>query len=314
MKRFVLVAVLACLPVRSLAQTSGAQADVPPSTLPGHELTFTLGHYDYVEPGDTRISIHGLKFGGEYTGTFLLSERAHWFAQANVRGSAGKTDYDGWCAPWFITPDRSSPNGYFLDLGDYSPCDDAGNQDWYVEGRGMIGKDFVGQRWTWSPQAGIGLRHLSNGLDQISGFRLDNYVYLPVGVSARTAVGSNSALSFNVEYDHLLRGRQQTFNSALGGGDVPATPIAPAFTINGLTDVEFEQHRGFAVRASTKYEIDRRWSVEPYWIYWNVDDSPSSDVSVTFTVRGISATERFGAVEPQNTTNEFGVKFGVRFQ
>ena len=107
MKRFVLIGALALLPVRLFAQTSGAQADVAPTTLPGHELTFSLGGYNYVEPGDTRISIHGMKFGGEYAGTFLLSEQHHWFGQADVRASMGKTDYDGWCAPWFITPDRS---------------------------------------------------------------------------------------------------------------------------------------------------------------------------------------------------------------
>lgn len=313
MKRFVLVGALALLPLPLFAQTSRTQPDVPPTTLPGHEVTFSLGGYNYVEPGDTRISIHGLKFGGEYAGTFSLSEARHWFVSTDVRANVGKTDYDGWCAPWFIRPDSRSPNGYFLDLGEYSPCDDAGNQDWYVEGRGLIGKDFVRHEWTFSPEAGLGVRHLSNGLAEVAGFRIDNYLYLPVGVSAATAVGSG-VLSFNVEYDQLLRGWQKTMDSALGGGDVPATPTAPAFTIDSFTDVSFDQHQGFGVRASAKYAFNRRWSVEPYWIYWNVGDSTVSDESVTFTVRGIPAVEQFGAVEPQNTTNEFGVKFGVRFR
>jgi hypothetical protein len=314
MNKFVLVGALALLPVRLFAQASSAQADAPPTTLPGHQLTFSVGAYDYVEPGDTRISIHGMKLGGEYAGTFLLSARHHWFAQANVRGSIGQTDYDGWCAPWFITPDRSSPNGYFLDLGDYSPCDDAGNRDWYVDGRGLIGKDFVRREWTFSPEAGLGVRHLSNALDEIAGFRTDNYLYLPVGVTAQTGVASNSVLSFHFEYDHLLRGWQNTIDSALGGGDVPATPTAPAFTINEFTDVSFAQHQGFGIRASAKYDFNRRWSLEPYWIYWSVGDSMPSGESVTFTARGIPAVEQFGAVEPQNTTNEFGMKFSVRFQ
>jgi hypothetical protein len=314
MKQLVLVGALALLPVRLFAQTSSAQADAPPTTLPGHQLTFSVGAYDYVEPGDTRISIHGMKFGGEYAGTFLLSARHHWFAQANVRGNMGKTDYDGWCAPWFITPDRSSPNGYFLDLGDYSPCDDGGNPDWYVEGRALVGKDLVRHEWTFSPEAGLGVRHLSNGLDEIAGFRTDNYLYLPVGVTAQTAVASNSVLSFNFEYDQLLHGWQKTIDSALGGGDVPATPTAPAFTINGFTDISFAQPHGFGIRASAKYDFNRRWSLEPYWIYWNVGDSIPSDERVTFTVRSIPAVEQFGAVEPQNTTNEFGLKFSVRFR
>lgn len=313
MKRFLVAAALTLSPLHLFAQTSGVQADAPPTTSPGHELSFIVDGYDYVEPGDTRISIHGLKFGGEYAGTFLPLARAHWFVQGNVRANVGRTDYDGWCAPWFIRPDPRSPNGYFLDLGDYSPCTDDGNQDWYFEGRALSGKDFVGQRWTWSPQAGLGIRHLSNGLDEITGFRVDDYLYLPAGITARTAIAPHRVLSLNFEYDHLLHGWQNTRDSALGGGDLPATPIAPAFTINGFTDVSFDQQHGFGMRASAKYEINR-WSLEPYWIYWNVDDSLRSDEEVTFTVRGISAIETFGAVEPQNTTNEFGVKFSVRFR
>ena len=313
MKKLVLAGVVALLPVRLFAQTSAAQPEAPPTTSPGHELTFSLGGYNYVEPGDTRISIHGMKLGGEYAGTVVLNEGSHWFAQANFRGSMGSTDYDGWCAPWFITPDRASPNGYFLDLGDYSPCEDDGNRDWYAEGRALIGKDFVRHEWTFSPEAGFGVRHLSNALDDIAGFRTDNYLYLPVGITARTAVGSG-VLGFNFEYDHLLRGRQKTLDSALGGGEVPATPTAPAFTIDAFDDLSFEQHQGFALRAGAKYEFNRRWSLEPYWIYWSVDDSTTSDATVTFTVRGIPAVEHFTAVEPNNWTNEFGVKFSVRFR
>jgi hypothetical protein len=99
----------------------------------------------------------------------------------------------------------------------------------------------------------------------------------------------------------------------LGGGEVPATPTAPAFTIDEFTDLSFEQHRGFGVRASAKYEFNRRWSLAPYWIYWSVDDSTTSDAAVTFTVRGISAVEQFSAVEPKNWTNEFGMKLSLRF-
>ena len=79
-----------------------------------------------------------------------------------------------------------------------------------------------------------------------------------------------------------------------------------------MTDVSFDQAQGFAVRANAKYEFNHRWSIEPYWIYWSVGASTPSDESITFTVRGISAVEQFRAVEPDNWTNEFGIKFGVR--
>ena len=185
------------------------------ATPAGHEVDFGIGGYKYVEPGDTSISIHGPKFGGGYTGTIALNSRQHWFLQANARGLLGSTTYDGWCSPFLITPDNRSPNGYALDLGDPSPCSESGDTDWYVEGRALVGKDFIGRKWGWSPDVGLGIRHLSNGTTGVAGYRTDDYLYLPVGITARTVVGSH-ALSFNLEYDHLLHGWQRTRDSQLG--------------------------------------------------------------------------------------------------
>ena len=299
---------LALIPTAAFAQTGTS-----PTTPAGNEVNVALSHYNYIEPGATNISIHGAKFSGEYTGTFTINPRTRWFAKANARASFGNTNYDGWCAPWLITPDSTSPNGYLLDLGDFSRCNDTGNRDWYVEARGLVGKDFVGRTWTWSPETGLGVRHLSNGIAGITGFRIDNYLYLPLGLTARTRVGAHNVLGVNVEYDRLLRGWQTTYYSALGGGLVPATPTAPAFTIDGFTDISFEQHGGWALRASAKYQFNKRFSVEPYYVHWRVDASPVSVETASFTVNGKTAQEQFGAYEPNNSTHEFGVKLGIRF-
>jgi hypothetical protein len=64
-------------------------------------------------------------------------------------------------------------------------------------------------------------------------------------VTARTRVASHSALGFNLEYHLLLHGWQETRDSKLGGGGVPATPTAPPFTIEGFTDISFAQHDGW---------------------------------------------------------------------
>jgi hypothetical protein len=154
---------------------------------------------------------------------------------------------------------------------------------------------------------------LSNGTTGTPGYRTDDYLYAPFGTAARTTVASHGVLTFQLEYDRLIRGWQNTHQSALGGGDVPATATAPAFTINGFTDFSFVQHSGWAVRAGAKYVFARRWSVEPYYIHWNVSASPVSYDTVTFTVNNITAREQFGAYEPLNTTREFGVKLGVHF-
>jgi len=279
----------------------------------GQDVNASVSGYTYVEPGDARISIHGAKLGGEYVATLPLNTQRHWFGQADVRGTIGTATYTGWCSPFLIRPNNTSPNGYELDIGARSPCSENGDKDWYVEGRALAGKDLIGQRWTFSPYAGAGVRHLSNGTTGVAGYRTDDYVYIPVGMTARTNVAPNNAFSFTVEADPLLHGWQKTRDSALGGGDIPATPTAPPFTINGFSDISFSQHAGWALRASATYQVTRRWFVEPYYVHWHVSAAPVSDETVTFTVNRITAHEQLGAYEPVNFTRELGVKLGIHF-
>jgi hypothetical protein len=305
--RFFLAFIAALIPSLTFAQTEDRLA-----TPAGHDVNISVGTYTYIEPGTQSISIDGVKVGGEYTATLLLDRRRHWFAQANARGNFGNVTYDGWCSPFLITPNAASPNGYELDFGAASPCSESGDRDWYLEGRGLVGKDLFSRTWGWSPYGGLGIRHLSNGTTGTAGYRTDEYVYLLVGLTARTEAASH-AVSVNVEYDPLLHGWQNTRGSALGGGGVAATPIAPAFTINGFSDVSFSQSGGWALRASAKYQVTRRWSLEPYYVRWNISASPVNDQTVSFTVNRVTAQERIGFYEPFNTTDEFGVKLGIHF-
>jgi hypothetical protein len=325
MKALLLAGVIALIASPAFAQTPARVSSSPPqsrdaaavdaslATPTGHEVDVSVGGYTYVEPGDQSISIHGTKIGGEYTGTMSLDKRRHWFAQTNVRGIFGNTTYDGWCSPFLITPSSTSPNGYVLDVGDASPCSETGDKDWYLEARALVGKDFVAHQWGLSPQTGLGFRHLSNGLAEVGGYRTDDYLYLPFGVTARTAVASHRALSLNLEYDRLLHGWQKTRDSELGGGDVPATSTAPPFTIDSFTDISFAQHGGWALRASAKYQVAQHWSVEPSYIHWNVSASPVNYETAAFTVNNVTAQQQLGAFEPLNVTNEFFVKFGFHF-
>lgn len=279
----------------------------------GQTLAIGIAHYTYDEPGDVAISIHGPKLGVSYTNTRALNERQRWFAQIDGRGVFGETTYDGWCSPFILVPESASPNGYALDTGTASRCSETGDEDWYVEGRVLVGKDFVGSQWGVSPIAGLGLRHLSNGTTGISGYRTDEYLYLPLGLTARTHEGSHGTLSVAVEYDRLLHGWQKTRDSELGGGDIPATSTTPAATVDGFTDISFSQSTGWAVRTSVKYQPGGRWLVEPYYIRWDIGDSPVNDETATFTVNGITAREQLGAYEPHNITNEIGVRLGLGF-
>jgi hypothetical protein len=299
----------------SMPPSTGSTAAVEASlaTPTGHEVSAGLASYTYREPGAQSISIHGAKFVGEYTGTLSLNKGHHWFAQTQLQGTVGNVAYDGWCSPFLITPNSASPNGYELDLGNASPCSETGDKDWYLEARALAGKDLIGRRWAWSPYSGLGLRHLSNGTTGASGYRTDDYLYLPAGITARSNVASHGALSFNLEFDLLIHGWQKTRDSELGGGDVPATTTAPAFTIDGFTDTSFSQSGGWALRASVKYPVTRRWSLEPYYVRWDVSSSPVNNEVATFTVNHVTAREQVGYYEPFNVTNEFGVRLGFHF-
>jgi len=298
----------------SMPGSPGSTAEVGSLATPtGHEVSAGLASYTYREPGAQDISIHGARFVTDYTGTLSLSKQRQWFAQGQLRGTLGNVAYDGWCSPFLIVPNSDSPNGYELDTGDSSPCSESGDKDWYLEARALTGKDFIGQRWAWSPYSGLGLRHLSNGTTGTPGYRTDDYLYLPVGVTARSNFGSSGPLNLNLEFDALLHGWQKTRDSALGGGDVPATPVAPAFTIDGFTDIAFSQSGGWALRASAKYPLTRRLSLEPYYVRWSVNSSPVNYEVATFTVNDVTAQEQVGAYEPHNITNEFGVKLGFHF-
>src|SRR5262249_920498 len=135
---------IALIASQSLAQTRAAADDAGGLATPtGHEVSADVSGYRYIEPGGNSISIHGPKIGGEYTATLSLKKSQHWVGQGNVRGIVGNTTYDGWCAPFLITPNSASPNGYELDLGDYSPCSESGDKDWYMEARGLVGKDVI---------------------------------------------------------------------------------------------------------------------------------------------------------------------------
>jgi len=276
-------------------------------------VTVGIGGYTYIEPGDLRISIQGPKLALEYTGTRLLNERRRWLVEGSLHAGGGTVSYDGWCRPWLIIPDARSSNGYALGLGGASPCSFSGDEDAYLESRVLVGKDLFSGRWGVSPVSGLGVRYLSNGTTGITHFRTDTYLYVPFGVTARTNAGSGHIVSINVEYDVLLRGWQTTRESQLGSGDIDATPIAPAFTIDRFTDLSFPQHRGWALRAGAKYQFTRRWSVAPRFTHWGVSASEVRFTTVAFTVNGITATQDLGAIEPVNSTTEWSVNLGFHF-
>jgi len=318
MKIFVVTGVIMLMTSVAFAQTPDP---LPPSdhvetnlaTPTGHDVSAGLASYTYSEPGAHDISIHAARFVWDYTGTLSVSTQRRWFAQAQAQGTLGNVTYDGWCSPFVFVPESTSPNGYALDVGDPSPCSESGDKDWYLEGRAVVGKEVVGQAWAWSPRIGLGIRHLSNGITGVAGYRTDDYLYLPIGITARTMVSPQHVMSLSLEYDRLLHGWQKTRDSQLGGGDIPATPTAPAFTLVGFSDISFAQQSGWALRARAMFQLNRRWSVGPEYVHWNVSSSPVNYETATFVVHNITAVQQVGAYEPLNRTNELVVTLGLGF-
>jgi hypothetical protein len=73
----------------------------------------------------------------------------------------------------------------------------------------------------------------------------------PVGMAARTEPVARHAQRRLNSIACSTVGRKLAARNAAA---VPATPTAPAFTIDGFTDVSFAA-RGWALRASAKYQI-----------------------------------------------------------
>lgn len=294
-------------------------------TEPGNEISLSLGQYTYFElrgTGDRIMDLTGAKVGIEYTRNVSLSENQNWFATINLRGSLGKVRYST-PQTFFIdtVPDTSSPSGYILVSKPGPPFSEGGIEDWYIEGRALVGKDFAGRTVGFSPYAGIGFRHLSNGKGpysalNTSGSRTDAYLYVPLGATLRT----NSFLErwfksaeFNIEGDVLIRGWQTTRYSRIPPFSVPSTATAPAFAFLGTNDLNFRQRLGYGLRASAKLHLERHWSLEPYFSHWGIAQSIPDVATFRYTVNG--QPEQYSVVytEPRNHTNEFGLKVGFHF-
>jgi len=225
-----------------------------------------------------------------------LNQRRHWFAQADARGLVGNAPIRAGARPYLIRPNKHVAERLRARYRDPSPCSENGDRDWYVEGRALAGKDVIaiGGRTRRTPASFV----LSNGTTGINGFRTDDYLFVPLGMTARTTVASQNALSVNLEFDPLIHGWQKTRDSALGGGDIPATRARPRSRSTASATCRFRSTGDGRLAPSAKYQVTRRWSVEPYYVHWRVSASPVSYEDRHVHRQHITAREQFGAYEP----------------
>jgi hypothetical protein len=239
------------------------------STQSGGDIGLSVSSYQYEEPNF--MTLKGVKLGLDARATQVLQNDV--FIRGEVRYAFGAVDYNS--------------NG----TGSAS-----GELDWYIEGRGLVGKDWNITNAVMSAYTGFGYRYLFNDARGISstgaaGYRREsNYYYLPLGIIHRSALQNQAKLVNTIEFDRLLSGKQFTKLSDAG---------------LGFGDVTNNQSSGFGLKLSAMYEKDNL-AIGPYLHYWNID---RSDVALIFQNNALVGA----GVEPQNNTVEFGLKVSGHF-
>jgi len=237
------------------------------ATQTASDIGLSLSSYQYREPGV--MSSTGAKLGLDLRTTKVLQHRL--FIRGDLRYAFGSVDYNG----------SGSASGH---------------QDWYIEARGLVGKDWTIRDAVFSPYIGLGYRYLYNDARGITstgywGYRREsNYLYLPIGVTHRITLNDRARLVTELEYDHLMSGRQV---SRLSDGGT------------GYSDVTNNQSSGYGLKLSVMYEKNN-WAAGPYLHHWNIGQSDTALLYQNGIPIGIGW-------EPKNDTIEFGVKTRQQF-
>lgn len=225
-----------------------------------NSLGMAVSGYKYNEPGLMTLRATMLELN--YSGTRVWAPhwpqtRATWFVRADLALASGRADY------------RSPFRG---DMND--------TDNWYVDARGLLGRDFHLGSAVLSPYVGLGFRHLHN---DIGYRRTTQYTTMPIGITHKVRISPSTALHSNFEYIHLLQG-------------VHTAKLSDTSSL--ISDVKLKQPKGFGLRMSTMWRHGH-WSMGPTLTYWNIDAS--------------NAAGEPPVVEPRNNTIEIGIKLNRLF-
>ncbi len=218
------------------------------------------------------MSLKGSKLGLDLQTTKVLEDEQ--FIRGELRYAIGLVDYNS-----------------------YRTGSATGDPDWYIEARGLVGKDWAANDAVLAAYTGIGYRFLFNDGRGITstgnwGYRRESsYFYLPIGITHRVALPDQARLVSTLEYDHLLAGKQI---SRLSDGGV------------GYSDIKNSQTSGHGLKWSIMYEKGY-WAIGPYAHYWNIGQS-----DIVPEIKNGLPTGR-GLLEPKNNTTEFGLKASQKF-
>ncbi|MGE3623439.1 MAG: hypothetical protein AB7H77_06170 [Bdellovibrionales bacterium] len=255
------------------ASYAGSKPYMGLETRSGFEVGLSIANYRYREPG-INVTTEGPLYGATFEAVTKLGQ--DFFLSLDTKGNVGWLDYTG--------------------SGTAS-----GEENWILDVRGLIGKDFVFEQFSLSPYAGFGYRYLhddARGLTSTNaaGYRRSNQLYyIPIGIHPRTHIDSNARLSATLEYDLLIQGTQKSYLSDAGFGD---------------PDIVNLQKSGYGLRGDIMYETSW-WSVGPYFNFWSINTSNQTIASSPNSTCGGTTCVWY---EPYNHTVEAGVQLKLRWK
>jgi len=176
-----------------------------------------------------------------------------------------------------------------------------GIDDFMIEGRGLLGYDFISDKTTITPYIGMGYRYLyddSSGKTTTTGARgyqrESNYYYSPVGLEVLTDLKNGWSLGVMLEYDIFWDGEQKSYLSDAN---------------LGFSDLTNDQNDGYGLRSYIRLRKESsKWdlSIEPFIKYWNIDKSEKTNLTYAGVIWGYGW-------EPENSSTEAGAKVEIKF-
>jgi hypothetical protein len=242
-------------------------------------ITYNIGpeiyYFEYEEPG--YMEEDGIFYGVNFSATYrnwisdssgkVLSD-SKMMVRGEGRYAFGKVDYDG-------------------QLMDGTPITMNDNDDFTLEGRLLLGPEWLIDDTLGTIFAGIGYRYLNDDLaggDPPGYERESNYYYVPIGFEIDAGLQAGWSWAGRIEYDYFLWGVQRSH-------------IFP-------TIIENDQDSGYGYRASVRLQKrsdNINFVIEPFFRYWEIDDS-----DFNYNMWG-------GGIEPENNTTEYGIQLMLMF-
>jgi len=175
--------------------------------------------------------------------------------------------------------------GLYHEDGSVTPYTYDNISDWLLDTRFLLGPDFMWGDKPASLYTGFGFRLLRDELGSSPyGYdRESRLLYVPFGLMNSLGSVNGWAISTNGEVDVVVYGAQK---NVFGEGYIPITNY---------------QHSGFGLRGAISFEkklANCGMKIQPFYRYWQIAKSDKGS---------------YGTYEPQNNTNEFGLRMLFTF-